>query len=224
MRCPRGSCDRKGLWIEGEVAVPCACWERVRENGTWRREVGEPEIPRLYRGATLEGSDRRRHPNAWRLGEEWLEAAEEGAWLYLWGPVGTGKTHIGWALLRAWLERWGGAWAVVAPELLEEEARRLARRAPFLLLDDLSGVWKSELAREALFVVLAERDRELRPTVLTSNVGLDGWPEEWRPMVDRIAARTRRVDGRNWVVKLGGPSWRITQGGVDVDEHGAGVA
>ncbi len=132
---------------------------------------------------------------------------EAGSYL-LHGPAGTGKTHTGYALLSAWLSAdrrmtvAAYSWPAVLMELrrsygasadIRTEADNIVaalRSADAALLDDLGAEKVTEAnagwIREILFVILDERWREKRLTILTSNLQ----PEQLEPYLgDRILSR-----------------------------------
>lgn len=136
--------------------------------------------------------------------------------LLLSGNKGAGKTHLACGILREVFERHGQRgqfWPVVdlldryratydedrATETVEAVDAQL-RQCAVLVLDDLGTHKSSEWAEERLFRLIDERYRDLRPLVVTTNVGLMELP-------DRI--KSRLSDGScSTLVNFTGPDRR----------------
>lgn len=104
-----------------------------------------------------------------------LERTREG--LLLLGPTGTGKTHTAWSLL-AHLTAAGApctGWSV--PDLLDAcrpgrdaDALEVARRMPFLLLDDVAVGKATDWTAELLYRLVNYRHDHDLTTLVTTNV------------------------------------------------------
>lgn len=179
---------------------PCACRDaeikaedaakRERDRETARRNRRKwADIPKLFTDATLKGY--RRMPGtekAFEAVRDYLLNREEnfkaGRGLILMGAVGCGKTHLGCAVLNCALEDgYRAAYWNVAQQLEtmmyghadeEEQIRVLdkAIMAQVLLLDDLGAEKPSDWTRKELMVILDERYRGNKPTIITSNLML----------------------------------------------------
>lgn len=121
------------------------------------------------------------HP-VWR----WLNS-DHGPNLYLWGPVGTGKSGLAFSLLRARLELrydWeepheDPAWVDVIDLLDRAKAAmrdgdggaiiRKHYDASVLVLDDLGAERPSDWARDAIATLVHHRHSRNLPTIVTSN-------------------------------------------------------
>jgi DNA replication protein DnaC len=120
--------------------------------------------------------------------EQAFTAAREFArnpdgWLYLYGGVGTGKTHLAVAAALEIQERNGSVYFAVVPDLLDHlrmtfdpaqgvayDDRFNAIRGAFLLvLDDLGTENTTPWAREKLYQIFNHRYVERLPTIVTSN-------------------------------------------------------
>ena len=106
------------------------------------------------------------------------------------GSCGTGKTHLAAAILRQTICEGfcGKATFTTAPELLlnireafsdktavtEREVVEKYSDVDLLLLDDLGAEKQSSWSITTLFLIIDRRLREMQPTVITSNLSLDG--------------------------------------------------
>jgi hypothetical protein len=111
----------------------------------------------------------------------WASHPSDG--LFVTGPTGTGKTHLGAALVRAWFE--SGKRAVFRrsadlyleirqsyhTDLSEQTLLTVCSSTPLLVLDDFAGGSLSDHERRVALEVLDRRMNDLKPTVVTSN-----WP------------------------------------------------
>ncbi|MCR4340269.1 MAG: ATP-binding protein [Gemmatimonadaceae bacterium] len=175
---------------------------RCSGGSTMAAEVRPPEermmLPAKFRGAAFDqwqpvnGSPRVRCVG---YTAEWPPSRPL---LVLSGNKGTGKTTLACAILRTMFERHevrGQFWPVIdlldryrrtfdtdrATETLDEVDQQMHRVA-LLVLDDYGAHKGSEFAEERLFALIDYRYRELRPTVITANVGL-------MEMADRVRSR-----------------------------------
>lgn len=106
-------------------------------------------------------------------------------WLYLYGGVGTGKTHLLAAIAGTLLRRGVGAYYQVVPELLDRIRATFDREerdesfaalwerlltADVLLLDDLGAEYPTAWVVERLYTLIDHRYRARQPTVIASNL------------------------------------------------------
>lgn len=143
------------------------------------------------------------------------------------GKTGCGKTHLAVAIIRELVKR---AWAheikfITAPELLleiratfrpsirkyddggrceadtEQDVLDKYSKCDLLLLDDLGSEKVSDFTIQSLYLVIDRRNRDLRPTIVTTNLSL----EEIETQIDaRMASRLADMK----VVKLTMPDYR----------------
>lgn len=118
-------------------------------------------------------------------------------WLFLHGPCGTGKTHLGVAIAK-YAMKWHNmsVYFAVVPDLLDhlratfdpssgtayDERFTTIRNAHLLVLDDLGTENATPWAKEKLYQIINHRYMEQLPTVITSNV-------DQRKVEDRIMSR-----------------------------------
>lgn len=132
---------------------------------------------------------------------------ENGCHVFLWGPVGSGKTSLGTCLYRAWMaeQRLAGMWFTV-PGLLDAIRAGFDRETrsyqasdlvsavcsvPMLFLDDLGAERVTDWVAGELYKVV--NNREERPTIFTSNLDLAG-------LCDRLGG----IDGERIVSRIQG--------------------
>src|SRR6266446_4789855 len=135
---------------------------------------------------------------AYELVMDWLFNPSDG--LFITGPCGTGKTHLGAAIVRQFItkgvnvkmarcadfyrdvremfkgESQGGESAIMSP----------LEKARYLILDDLGAGSLSDCERRYSLELLDVRLNKLRPTIVTSNWSVQEISER---MGDRIASR-----------------------------------
>jgi DNA replication protein len=179
---------------------PCACRnaEIKAEDEARRAEKREhsrqhrrewSEVPDMFISATLKGYRQMSGAEeAFQLVKNYLLHRKEnfaaGRGIILMGAVGCGKTHLGCTILNCALEDGYRAAYWNVPQQLEmmmygradeeEQVRILdkALLADVLLLDDLGAEKASDWTRKELVIILDERYRENRPTIITSNLML----------------------------------------------------
>jgi DNA replication protein DnaC len=193
------------------VAVRCECFaERLPSHGV--------DVPFEFHGASLENFrlvDANRDAVA-RATKAWADGRD----LFLFGPVGTGKTRL--ACSYANEAQQGGSparfvrsallllqlqWQQLAIE--EGEVTGLFRSCmtvPVLVLDDVGTEKGSDFTRRTLQTLYDARgDRGIR-TIWTSNLSLS----ELRTFLDDDRMPSR-IAGRAAIVKLDGRDWRVAE-------------
>lgn len=196
-------CNGVGSYLVGpEVAVrgltigqrvECECAEEFREterNAKRSRLWNASGVPSRYQSARLTDL-----PEAAREAiTAWIGTPD--GWIYLWGGVGTGKTHTAAAIVRETCRQmWTTLWASASDAACkicerggEAELSRL-RGCGVLVLDDLALRVPNAQQSEALYRLLDHRYGEQKPTIITSNVSVDDLAKV--AGFDRIADRIR---------------------------------
>lgn len=172
-----------------EVLAEDAAKAAAKAEESRKKRYEWADVPELFTEATLKGY--RRLPGAeeaFTAVKEYLLNREEnfrtGHGLILMGAVGCGKTHLGCAVLNCALEDKYRAAYWNVPQNLEmlmaggadeiDQSRVLykALLAQVLLMDDLGAEKPSEWTRKELMIILDERYRANKPTIITSNLVL----------------------------------------------------
>lgn len=126
-------------------------------------------------------------------------AALPKGWLILAGPVGTGKTHLSYAIAGELLKRAVPVYAASVPEMLAmirsgfsdaqglsaEQRLTTLRTIEVLVLDDWGTEKGSDWVSETMFTVLNARYNERLATVITTNLS----PVELAKRDARLASR-----------------------------------
>ena len=135
--------------------------------------------------------------------------------LYLWGPVGTGKTGLAIAALKARMHRGTPALYTTLPDLLDRIRQTYDGGTgstatllhdlgdiDVLVLDDLGAERPTDWVVEKLFQVLDHRMRAERETLFTSNLTLD-------QLTGRLGERVvERIRQGTWEVEVSGRNLR----------------
>ena len=189
-RCEREECrDRERR--EREQAQRALEKERlIRIQANPERYLREFHVPRKYLQCSLDNFEGGGNVVQWcrEYAQDLVQSCAGN--VLLTGGCGTGKTHLAVAILRqAICEGFSGkAIFTTAPELLlnireafsekttvtEREVVEKYSDVDLLLLDDLGAEKQSSWSITTLFLIIDRRLREMLPTVITSNLSLDG--------------------------------------------------
>jgi DNA replication protein DnaC len=132
--------------------------------------------------------------------------------LFLSGPVGTGKTHLLVAILRA-MYRPGDYWPIIEMmaayrrEVREEGyyISRQLREADVLCIDDMGSERSTDFALESVEGLIDYRYRMMSPTAVATNLTVDKFVERYG---NRIVSR---LSERGALVILGGSDHRLQE-------------
>lgn len=133
--------------------------------------------------------------------ERFADAVVGGSWLYIWGPLGTGKTRLSASIGHALVRRGKhGVRFVRSADLLEQELKGESRydeacSCGYLVLDDLGKEHPSDWAASVLFGVVDARYSTCRPTVITSNYSIPQLLSRYRgnAQMEAVASRLSEV-------------------------------
>lgn len=168
-------------------------------------------IPKRYEGVKYEDAPA-------DIREKFDKIAETRKGLYLHGPVGTGKTHIAFALKKHWdasARNQADFWNT--SELLQEikddwDRDAYSKKHVFdnmmdfkglLFLDDIGSEKLTEWVLERFYLIVNKRYNDMLPIIFTSNYSIEELAER---LGDRIASRIVEMCD---VVKVDGPDRRI---------------
>lgn len=182
----------RSFWVDG-----CNCRERVRsrleslraleENRERLRRWIERNRPGRFAKATLDAwpgrqDHRRVHRLAKRYVEEFPKLRNVGGSVLILGPVGSGKTHLLYALahdimrehkvpvrvlnVAMWIQQIN--WKIAAGESAEPIVRE-AMEAPVLGLVDLGKEATTEFTRRTLYLLLEHRWQQQLPVLVDAN-------------------------------------------------------
>lgn len=221
--CSLGKCDGSG-WIpvtgpDGYRAMrPCLCRVQGIRRARLERLFRESGIPKRYQGKLIVNSDPKLQPKAHEVAvryiENWEANQKAGLGLMFMGPVGTGKSHYGYAILQELVKRGVTAYGQTVPDLLDELRPHkdddthvklgLLKTIDFLMLDDLGCERNTEWAVETLYKLVNARNSNCLPTIYTTNLTLEEMERDrdWKRIVDRILEMCDAV-------RLEGPSQRV---------------
>lgn len=148
---------------------------------------------------------------------EWLEQAEN---LLLFGPSGTGKTHLATAIGYAQVQQ--GRRVLFSPtttivQHLQQAKRQLQLpqalakldKYALLILDDIGYVKPSESESSVLFELIAHR-YESASVIITSNQPFSAWDSVFADTMMTVAAIDRLIHHAT-IIEIQGESYRKTE-------------
>lgn len=201
----------------------CECVKRQQEQKKLLQLFSSAKIPKRYMGKSLDNFDQTWQPKAFKVAEGylrgWNSLAHAGRGLIFVGGVGTGKTHLAFAILLELLNRGIRGMAATVPDLMDDlrpkhgetsdrqmKQIETLKTIDLLLLDDLGAQRNTEWVTERLFIILNARYNNMLPTVITSNEKLEDLEATpgWRRIIDRIVEMCG-------VVVVDGESYRLHQ-------------
>src|SRR5215210_7745709 len=196
--------DREGWGAARFLAALCEHEIHERHARRIARHLAEADLPAGKTLATFDFSSvstlRKAHVLALATGDAWLE---QGANVMLFGPSGTGKSHLAAAIGAALVENGHRVLFTRTTDLVQklQAARRdlslpgmLAKLDRFdgLILDDLGYVRKDQAETSVLFELIAER-YERRSLITTCNQPFSEWGQIFPDPAMTVAAIDRLV-------------------------------
>jgi DNA replication protein DnaC len=196
--------DREAWGAARFLAALCEHEIHERHGRRIARHLAQADLPSGKTLATFDFASvptlRKAQVLALTSGDAWLE---QGANILLFGPSGTGKTHLGAALGTALVEHGHRVLFTRTTDLVQklQAARRdlslpatLAKLDRFdcLILDDLGYVRKDQAETSVLFELIAER-YERRSMITTCNQPFSDWNQIFPDPAMTVAAIDRLV-------------------------------
>jgi DNA replication protein DnaC len=214
-QCPGCSAERHEAERQREEAEA-----RERAERRHRDRLSLARIPARFIGRTFDNfiasTDAQRHALsvARDFAEQFDEHARNGKGLVFSGPPGTGKSHLGAAILQAHPTR--DVCYMTTMDMIREvrdtwrrdssrsevEVLRMLGALDLLVLDEIGVQYGTDAEQTLIFEVLDRRYREMRPSVLLTNQAKPGFKQF-------IGERTfdRLVETHQWVA-FDWPSYR----------------
>jgi DNA replication protein DnaC len=149
------------------------------------------KIPERYKDAKLEDVPE-------RVKSAFNETIKNQKGLYIYGGVGTGKTHIAYAIQKRWYELGQLSLFWNMTELIDEIRSDFNRTEKefigesvlnyqkLLFLDDIGAEKPTEWVEEKIYLIVNKRYNDMLPTIFTSNLGINELSDR---VGDRIASR-----------------------------------
>jgi DNA replication protein DnaC len=213
-------CGGDGLIKRDGEPGPCDCrMDEIQESRL--KELREnANIPPRYRDACLDDFTRDINEDVANTASKFTERFDQvrggetdTIGFYIFGGVGTGKTHLGYAVMNQLIDQEKPCFATSVPDMLEKlrpsrddkkisEYKETMREIPFLFIDDIGKENPTEWVRTTLWSLINHRYNWLKPTFLTSNHP----PSELKS--DTVGAIADRISEMFKTVELEGESKR----------------
>lgn len=207
-------CEGRGMYLHPNGgAAHCDCHHVEKKRVLMRRA----DFPSKHIGSTVAGYTPQNDSETQvkRIVSAWVPGFKSGCrGLYLYGPAGTGKTHLLVAIGKAIIDRHYAEVSYYSAAALLAGARQsfgeqhtenpfdTAAQARVLLLDDIGAEKPSEWALSEFYRLFNRRYNDGLTTLVTSNVNLDAFEGLYDA---RIADRLHEMCAQVW---CNGPSRR----------------
>ena len=207
--------------------------EKLKKELEWRIEVNKRNsgMPGRFKHRTFETfKESPENDYAFRIAKAYAERFEElrikeKNGLYIYGTVGTGKTHLAAAIANELLNDGIKVICMASVDLLakiratyktesgnDDAIIQEFKTADLLIIDDLGKEKATEWSAQTIYAIINARYENELPTIITTNYGLSELVDRLAPAgsADKITA-TATVDRLREVcttVKTKGKSWR----------------
>ncbi len=127
---------------------------------------------------------------------DFLSQYDDSKGLFLYGPCGTGKTHLLYALSRIFIANNRDVIVLTITELLDGSRKefdaertyleKIMKHTGVLMLDDMGAEKTSDWTSEVVYKVINHRYLHVLPTFITSNLDMQGIHDKYG---DRVSSR-----------------------------------
>jgi len=203
-----------------QITVGCACicdsqaWEekRAKEKAAriecLRTKCIKYPVLRNMRFENSEDSDLLQKARSYV--KDWKEVKTHNTGMVLWGPPGSGKTHVAACIANALIDKGIPAGIISIPDLMQlpfEECSKTIRQnisLPLLVVDDLGTERDTAYGHEVVYSIVNGRLNAGKPMVVTTNLGLKYMREsqatDYTHIYQRVleACQPVKVAGKNY--------------------------
>lgn len=191
-----GNCNTpKQCWVEifgKQVLVGCICkcqqekqsedekkWKEMQEAYRIKHLKMDGVIDKSLSKCRFETAEMTENLKKCKNYAEKWDEMKEGTGLLLWGGVGTGKTYAAACIVNELLDRGVPSMITSFPRILnsggydKSEVASQMRNYELVVIDDLGVERDSEYALETVYMVIDERYKSGKPTIVTTNLTLE---------------------------------------------------
>ncbi len=158
-------------------------------------------VPGIYLEKSFNNYDPADNQKALEIVRTWAE--NPVGFVFLWGPVGVGKTHLICASLLWIIENGGNGKYRSMPSVIASSMPSSNPKTdiiketidlPIISIDDLGAGRQTDYVKDCIFRLINERCNEGMPTIIASNWSLLDMASqgvEWKSIADRITGQCR---------------------------------